>query len=177
MEKLIVVGEKFTDFARRHQNVLTVNEFERFVWSGELAGVDKIVIGQGVQLDDISRTVCIIRQHYPDKIRQIVNLQDLYYQNNRDHQRLVHKRKKENILITSPEKRDEDSYCARLILQDASELLCDHQTGTRKAEVGFSFSVYDLNYITRKECEQAALCHQHYLVSIEQGDGDEHRLF
>ena len=115
MEKLIVVGEKFTDFARRHQNVLTVNEFERFVWSGELAGVDKIVIGQGVQLDDISRTVCIIRQHYPDKIRQIVNLQDLYYQNNRDHQRLVHKRKKENILITSPEKRDEDSYCARLI--------------------------------------------------------------
>ena len=30
MEKLIVVGEKFTDFARRHQNVLTVNEFERF---------------------------------------------------------------------------------------------------------------------------------------------------
>ena len=70
MEKLIVVGEKFTDFARRHQNVLTVNEFERFVWSGELAGVDKIVIGQGVQLDDISRTVCIIRQHYPDKIRQ-----------------------------------------------------------------------------------------------------------
>lgn len=77
MEKLIVVGEKFTDFARRHQNVLTVNEFERFVWSGELAGVDKIVIGQGVQLDDISRTVCIIRQHYPDKIRQIVNLQDL----------------------------------------------------------------------------------------------------
>ncbi len=51
------------------------------------------------------------------------------------------------------------------------------QTGTRKAEVGFSFSVYDLNYITRKECEQAAQCHQHYLVSIEQGDGDEHRLF
>lgn len=47
MEKLIVVGEKFTDFARRHENVLTVNEFERFVWSGELAGVDKIVIGQG----------------------------------------------------------------------------------------------------------------------------------
>ncbi|WP_228707989.1 AfsA-related hotdog domain-containing protein [Klebsiella quasipneumoniae] len=158
-------------------------------------------------------------------------------------------------------KRDEDNYCARLILQDASELLCDHQTGqhiqgmvlieaarqtiiatsekfllaeagvamaekyftlsslqvafscfvfplpvtivlnvvsrkssahgrftcecsvgfdqtgTRKAEVGFSFSVYDLNYITRKECEQAAQCHQHYLVSIEQGDGDEHRLF
>ena len=37
MEKLIVVGEKFTDFARRHENVLTVNEFERFVWSGELA--------------------------------------------------------------------------------------------------------------------------------------------
>lgn len=129
MEKLIVVGEKFTDFARRHENVLTVNEFERFVWSGELAGVDKIVIGQGVQLDDISRTICIIRQHYPDKIRQIVNLQDLYYQNNRDHQRLVHKRKKANILITSPEKRDEDNYCARLILQDASELLCDHQTG------------------------------------------------
>ncbi|HCI6203085.1 TPA: hypothetical protein NPO43_002773 [Klebsiella quasipneumoniae subsp. quasipneumoniae] len=261
MEKLIVVGEKFTDFARRHENVLTVNEFERFVWSGELAGVDKIVIGQGVQLDDISRTICIIRQHYPDTMRQIVNLQDLYYQNNRDHQRLVHKRKKANILITSPEKRDEDSYCARLILQDASELLCDHQTGQhiqgmvlieaarqtiiattekfllaeagvamaekyftlsslqvafscfvfplpvtivlnvvsrkssahgrftcecsvgfdqtgiRKAEVGFSFSVYDLNYITRKECEQAAQCHQHYLVSIEQGDGDEHRLF
>ena len=261
MEKLIVVGEKFTDFARRHENVLTVNEFERFVWSGELAGVDKIVIGQGVQLDDISRTICIIRQHYPDTMRQIVNLQDLYYQNNRDHQRLVHKRKKANILITSPEKRDEDNYCARLILQDASELLCDHQTGqhiqgmvlieaarqtiiattekfllaeagvamaekyftlsslqvafscfvfplpvtivlnvvsrkssahgrftcecsvgfdqtgTRKAEVGFSFSVYDLNYITRKECEQAAQCHQHYLGSIEQGDGDEHRLF
>ncbi|MDP1217553.1 AfsA-related hotdog domain-containing protein, partial [Klebsiella pneumoniae] len=40
-----------------------------------------------------------------------------------------HKRKKANILITSPEKRDEDNYCARLILQDASELLCDHQTG------------------------------------------------
>ncbi|MFG1599005.1 AfsA-related hotdog domain-containing protein [Klebsiella quasipneumoniae] len=193
------------------------------------------------------------------KSARIVNLQDLYYQNNRDHQRLVHKRKKANILITSPEQRDEDSYCARLILQDASELLCDHQTGqhiqgmvlieaarqtiiatsekfllaeagvamaekyftlsslqvafscfvfplpvtivlnvchakvqpmaalpanargvdqtgTRKAEVGFSFSVYDLNYITRKECEQAAQCHQHYLVSMSRGTG-MHRLF
>ena len=51
MEKLIVVGEKFTDFARRHQNVLTVNEFERFVWSGELAAPDKtlkLVDGQHV---------------------------------------------------------------------------------------------------------------------------------
>lgn len=104
MEKLIVVGEKFTDFARRHENVLTVNEFERFVWSGELAGVDKIVIGQGVQLDDISRTICIIRQHYPDTMRQIVNLQDLYYQNNRDHQRLVHKRKKR--ISSSPRRKN-----------------------------------------------------------------------
>ncbi|WP_242014186.1 hypothetical protein [Klebsiella quasipneumoniae] len=47
MEKLIVVGEKFTDFARRHENVLTVNEFERFVWSGELAGVDKSLLVRG----------------------------------------------------------------------------------------------------------------------------------
>jgi hypothetical protein len=31
------------------------------------------------------------------------------------------------------------------------------QTGTRKAEVGFSFSVYDLNYITRKERRLLAL--------------------
>ncbi len=128
MEKLIVVGEKFTDFARRHENVLTVNEFERFVWSGELAGVDKIVIGQGVQLDDISRTICIIRQHYPDTMRQIVNLQDLYYQNNRDHQRLVHKRKKR--ISSSPRRKNAMRIAiARLILQDASELLCDHQTG------------------------------------------------
>ena len=129
MEKLIVVGEKFTDFAERNENVLTVNEFERFVWSGEIQNVKKIIIGQGVELDDISRTICIIRQHYPDKINKIVNLQELYYQNNRDHQKLVHKRKKENILITSPERIDSNNYSAKLILQDSSELLCDHQTG------------------------------------------------
>ena len=82
-----------------------------------------------VQLDDISRTICIIRQHYPDKIRQIVNLQDLYYQNKRAIISGWYINVKANILITSPEQRDEDSYCARLILQDASELLCDHQTG------------------------------------------------
>lgn len=250
MEKLIVVGEKFTDFAERNENVLTVNEFERFVWSGEIQNVKKIIIGQGVELDDISRTICIIRQHYPDKINEIVNLQELYYQNNRDHQKLVHKRKKENILITSPERIDSNNYSAKLILQDSSELLCDHQTGqhiqgmvlieaarqaiiatsekyllqeagitisekyftltslnvsfssfvfplpvtvtlnvlskkssshgkfacectvcfeqtgTKKAEVCFTFCVYDLNYITKKECEQASLCHKTYLVSI-----------
>lgn len=128
MEKLIVVGEKFTDFARRHENVLTVNEFERFVWSGELAGVDKIVIGQGyssttspapsalfvstIRIKSARSSICRI------SIIKTTEIISGWYIN-----------VKANILITSPEKRDEDNYCARLILQDASELLCDHQTG------------------------------------------------
>ncbi|EPC4825020.1 hypothetical protein Q1B88_004351 [Salmonella enterica] len=250
MKNLIVVGEKFINFAKKNKNTLTVNEFERFVWSGEIQHVNKIIIGQGVQLSDISRTITIIRRHYPEKIAVIINLQDIYYQHNKDHQKLVHKHKKENILITSPEKIDNNNYSAKLILQDSSELLCDHQTGqhiqgmvlieaarqtiiattekyllqeagitisdkyftltslnvsfssfvfplpvtvklivlskktsshgkftcectvvfeqtgTKKVEVFFTFSVYDLNYITKKEHEQALICHQNYLVSI-----------
>ncbi|MEI8663641.1 AfsA-related hotdog domain-containing protein [Xenorhabdus bovienii] len=129
MNKLIVVGKKFTVFAEKNENVLTVNEFERFVWTGKINKVGKIILGQGVQLDDISRTIDIIRQNYPNKIREIINLNDIYYQNNRDHQKQVHKCRKENILITSPQKKGNDNYHARLILQDSSELLCDHQTG------------------------------------------------
>ncbi|WP_338883778.1 AfsA-related hotdog domain-containing protein [Xenorhabdus sp. TH1] len=129
MEKLIVVGEKFTEFAERNENVLTVHEFEHFVWSGEIANVKKIIFGQGVQLDDIARTIHTIHQNYPNKIQGIINLNDIYYQNNKELQKLVHKRKKENILITSPEKQDNGNYKSKLILQDSSELLCDHQTG------------------------------------------------
>lgn len=250
MEKLVVVGEKFIDFANRNKNVLTVSKFEYVVSSGEINNVGKIVIGQGVQLDDILRTIYIIHQHYPEKICDIVNLGDLYYQNNPEHQKSVHKHKKENILITSPEKIDSENYRAKLILQDSSELLCDHQTGQhiqgmvlieaarqtiistsekyliseantaitanyftltsinvsfshfvfplpvaislrvlsqkksdygkftfecsiafeqtsiKKAEVCFTFSIYDFNYITQKECEQASICHKDYLINI-----------
>ena len=250
MEKLIVVGEKFADFAERNESVLTVNEFERFVWSGEIQYVKKIIIGQGVELDAISRTICIIHQNYPDKINEIINIQDIYFQNNRDLKNLVHKKKKENILITPPEKKDFNSYMSRLIIQDSSELLCDHQTGqhiqgmilieaarqtiiatsekyllkeagvavsdkyftltslsvsfssfvfplpvninlnvlskkiseygrftceclivfeqagAEVVEISFSFGVYDRNYISKKEGEQASICHNKYLVSI-----------
>ncbi|MCS6067566.1 hypothetical protein LNO81_12570 [Klebsiella variicola subsp. variicola] len=172
----------------------------------------------------------------------------------------MHKRKREHPHHLAG-KRDEDSYCARLILQDASELLCDHQTGqhiqgmvlieaarqtiiatsekfllaeagvamdekyftlsslqvafssfvfplpvtivlnvvsrkssahgrftcecsvgfdqtgTRKAEVGFSFSVYDLNYITRKEVSRRRSAINIIWSVLSRGDGDEHRLF
>ncbi|MCC3736014.1 hypothetical protein LLS47_24275 [Rouxiella badensis] len=250
METLIVVGEKFKDFAEKNNNVMTVNAFERLVWAGEIKKINKVIIGQGVQLDDISRAICTIRKHYPEKINEIVNLNDLYFQNDTEHLKTVHKVKKENIVITSPEKIDEETYNSKLILQDSSELLCDHQTGqhlqgmvlieasrqsviatsekyllkeagitfpkkyftmtlmnisfssfvfplpvtvslkvlskkgkagskfkcqccisfeqtgVKKAEILFSFTVYDLNYITQKECEQASLCHKSYLESI-----------
>lgn len=115
MEKLIVVGEKFSDFAARNKNVLTVNEFERFVWSNEIQSINKIIIGQGVELEHISRSFSIIRQNYPEKIKDIVNLQDLFYQNNKEHQKSAHKKKSKNVLITSPEKKEQNIYVAKLI--------------------------------------------------------------
>ncbi|MDR0218632.1 MAG: hypothetical protein LBI71_07080 [Enterobacteriaceae bacterium] len=129
MNKLIVVGEKFKTFSDKNENVMTVHEFERFVWSGEIANVKKIILGQGVQFDDIERTIHIIHRNYPDKIKKIINLSDLYYQNSKDLKKLVHKRRKANILITSPVKQENGNYDSKLILQDSSELLCDHQTG------------------------------------------------
>ncbi|WP_426577957.1 AfsA-related hotdog domain-containing protein [Xenorhabdus stockiae] len=250
MNTLIVVGEKFKAFAEKNEDVLTVHEFERFVWSGEIANVKKIILGQGVQLDDIKRTINTMQKNHSNKIQKIINLNDIYHQNNRYLQKLVHKRKKENILITSPEKQDNGNYNSKLILQDSSELLCDHQTGQhiqgmilieaarqamiattekyflresgismnekyftltslnvsflsfvfplpvtislkalshkitkygkftgeynitfnqneiKTAEISFIFSVYDLNYITQKEGEQASMCHHNYLESI-----------
>lgn len=40
------------------------------------------------------------------------------------------------------------------------------QTEENKAEVCFTFSVNELNYITARECEQASRCHKNYLVTV-----------
>jgi hypothetical protein len=129
MKTIVVVGDKFEEFARRHENVVTLSEFERKVWDGPLDDVDRIVLGQGVCRHRIATLREVILARTPGRMPLIVNPDLISDQTDPRQVTSVHKARRENVLITAPRRQADDTYISKLAIQDAAELLNDHMTG------------------------------------------------
>lgn len=127
--KVLVVGDKFSEFSSQHENVITLGELEKAIFDENENFFDSIEIGQGIcshRFHGIQKT---IKSGSPFKKTTFLNIEQITDQSNLEHRRAVHKVKNQHILITSPYKNDENHFTCRLAIHDSAELLQDHMTG------------------------------------------------
>ncbi|MDK2126680.1 AfsA-related hotdog domain-containing protein [Parachitinimonas caeni] len=129
MKTVVVVGDKFEEFAARQQNVITLRELEKKVWEPDGPAYEKVIVGQGVCRHRLSTLKDVLSTSHADKAPALLNLDQINDQVNPQQQRAVHKVKAENVLISMPRQRDELTYVSKLAIHDAAELLSDHMTG------------------------------------------------
>lgn len=129
VKTVVVVGDKFREFANRQQNVMTLSELEKRVWEHDGLPADQLIIGQGVCRHRLSTLHDVMRGKTGEQCPAILNLELVIDQVNPYQQRAVHKAKPENVLITMPHQFDDERFVSKLSIHDATELLSDHMTG------------------------------------------------
>lgn len=128
MLELIIVGDRFTQFAFDKEHVLTVSEFAEAAWNGEILSAQNIVIGQGAEFDRVSGALEVLKR-YHGVVPNVLNFDILFDQQDPVHRRSVHKHRAKNMLISRPAQVTPVLYEAWLSLQDSGEMLNDHMTG------------------------------------------------
>lgn len=126
-QKIHVVGERFTGFARENPEVITLPELERMLHEGELPSNVMLVVGQGIQGERLQRLRERIERLDP---RMSVTLELDPRTLRRSDSRLTHKAQGHNIMIATPEQMVEgELYASSLLLDDGCAELSDHVTG------------------------------------------------
>jgi hypothetical protein len=130
MAVVLIVGNKFVEFSNKNEMVMTIDEFKQALFSRSISGDLRVIIGQGVELNDLMTTEHLILSYqklgYSVKIEEAEKVHD---QIDHSHQRSVHKHGRQNVLISKPERVTDTLYTAWLSIQDENELLLDHMTG------------------------------------------------
>jgi hypothetical protein len=130
MAVVLIVGNKFVEFSNKNEMVMTIDEFKQALFSRSISGDLRVIIGQGVELNDLMTTEHLILSYqklgYSVKIEEAEKVHD---QIDHSHQRFVHKHGRQNVLISKPERVTDTLYTAWLSIQDENELLLDHMTG------------------------------------------------
>lgn len=117
-----VVGEKFRDFSY-FPGVITCSELIN-EWSNNNETFSRqFVFGQGVTEADLNSVKAIVRNSNSRCIEIEEKITD------RADRCLVHKHKPKNVLITTPEKINENEFKSSLIIDEDCELLDDHIAG------------------------------------------------
>ncbi|MEM9103729.1 MAG: AfsA-related hotdog domain-containing protein [Pseudomonadota bacterium] len=117
-----IVGDKYQAF-KAHKRVITYSDFQALLNSSDVdpVAIKNTLVGQGVN-DSEREQLFMLMQHKNDSPASAVALK-------RADRRLTHKHKNENILITCPEKLDDQTYLSHLAIDDDSAQLSDHVTG------------------------------------------------
>lgn len=123
MEIMVLVGNKFKNFAKNNKKAITVEELEKLSYSEGLNSKNNILIGQGVTRLDLYRI-----QHINKGIN-FINAEYLSDQIDLKQKKSVHKERYENILISKPIKLSDESYICKMIMHNENELINDHMTG------------------------------------------------
>lgn len=128
MNSVVVVGNKFREFGA-NDGVLTMDQFDELVEKGALTDVPlgtTFVAGQGLREADaiklgVANARAATSNHRKDETfsARLIRASRL----------LTHKHQLRNSIISTPELLREDLYEAALLLDERSELMCDHQTG------------------------------------------------
>ncbi|WP_296657395.1 AfsA-related hotdog domain-containing protein [Paraburkholderia sp.] len=123
-EVIVLVGDKFANFASLQQGVKTYSMLQLVVQSDQFPE-HGIVVGQGVDLHRLSETIRLSGQ---EGVRvEPAEVVDCHH--DESHRRLVHKQYGHNVLVTPPERIDETRFGAKLQLHDDCAELADHVTG------------------------------------------------
>lgn len=129
MKSILVVGDKFKRFSEDKEDVMTLSELTRRAWQDSLPRECDIWLGQGVEHDRLFGVLAAMEKRAPVDGIRIANPQQMLDQADPSHQASVHKARRENILITRPQRTSNQTFEAWLSLQDSGELLGDHVTG------------------------------------------------
>ena len=124
---IVIVGNRFKTFALQNESVMTKSDFFEQLESNNIEHLNGygILIGQGVSPEDIRR---IKTKVDGTKIHGFTDLV-LSKESENEHQKMVHKHKKDNIMITPPYRVGQFSYFSSLHLRDDCAELSDHMTG------------------------------------------------
>ncbi|KGK12024.1 hypothetical protein EA26_12155 [Vibrio navarrensis] len=109
---------------------MTVDEFKQALFSRAVSGDLRVIIGQGVELNDLM-TMQHLSLSY-QKLGFSVSIEEagkVHDQVDHSHQCSVHKHNRQNVLISKPARVTDTLYTAWLSIQDENELLQDHMTG------------------------------------------------
>ncbi|GAB6263548.1 hypothetical protein L4174_023325 [Photobacterium sp. CCB-ST2H9] len=118
-----IVGDKLTNYNAFPQ-CITYSEMIEFIDKGNFLD-SYYQIGQGLSEESISFLIAKFERHGGSHL--LVNGRDKLF--SYASRKETHKYKKENILITSPERVDEYHYHLNLVMDERGELLQDHLTG------------------------------------------------
>lgn len=117
-----IIGEKFSDFAKRKQKILLFNEFEKSLKNNlETLKNTKFLFGQGNSANTKKKILQKIKEECP-WLNIIHNEKEVADKS------LTHKHDIKNSLISIPEKLTEEVFTSSLIIDSPTELE-DHVTG------------------------------------------------
>jgi len=127
IKKLWVVGDKLKEFSR-HESVITISELEKIITCNKTchqASRYIIYLGQGVAIQRIKN----LTNHV--KADGLTHLFEIQIPNSfcKSSSQLTHKIKSKNIMISEPEKINNDQYQCLLFLEDECAEMSDHITG------------------------------------------------
>lgn len=113
---MLILGEIFSVYAKATNSLLV----EDFLIQGEK---DKsYIIGQGLSLSEYHQVLDVCA-------KQNIELLDIVNYSNSASLITTHKHNHENVLISKPNKLEENIYLSELIVFQNNELIIDHQTG------------------------------------------------
>ena len=122
MQTILIVGEKFAEFARLG-HVQCVNDFEALLVNPAATFADvEFTLGQGVSPERVSRLLGLAAARG-------VRHQLLFEETAKCGRRHVHKERLQNSVISLPQRTAEHRFEAELFLDDDCELLSDHVAG------------------------------------------------
>ena len=113
---IVIVGNKFKKFALQNESVMTKSDFFEQRESDKIEHLNSynILIGKGVSPEDLR----IIKTKVEGtKLHELTDLV-LSEESENEHQKTVHKHKKDNIMITPPCRVGQFSYLSSLHLRD-----------------------------------------------------------
>lgn len=129
-KKLVVVGDKFNEFANG-KDVLTISQLELLtqIPANIIDKEHEIIIGQGVRKDFAGKVISNQARNaiYGNKIK-MCSLEKLFNDKKNEH---CHKRLEQNVLIGPAEQTEHNNnlFAMPLLIDERCELMADHQTG------------------------------------------------
>lgn len=127
VNRIYVVGNKF-NYIATHQQIITLQDLEQHIDMAligqEIGEFREYVITQGVSQYDIDKLMTIVRDNHLSNI--VVKPSVTSYV---EDQTKVHKHNIENVLISTPIKKDDKKYLSFLMIDDKCAELSDHITG------------------------------------------------
>lgn len=127
--KICLVGDKLINFRKNH-NVMIFSEFIKYLKEISNLRIKNqnliVVIGQGIS----DRNISLIEKIVSDlSLEDYVDIRKPFNKNTRSNNDLVHKRRIENNMISTPELIGKEMYQSYLMLDDQCDEMNDHLTG------------------------------------------------